>query len=222
MPDPVALAGTTTALWSTLPERELSGLLTRAERRRAARFRREADRRDYVVAHVLVRHCAAEVLGLPHDKLALSQYCDRCGPGDHGRPYLEQAPELGISISHTRGYVCVAAGTGRVGVDVEWVPEGPFDTAVAGQALAPAEVPLVTDNRALIRQWVRKEALVKRGEATLSGLRSLDLSELPLDEPCAPRSFRWRGRHLLEWATGDVLATVITDGPARLSLAFTP
>ncbi|MFD0660133.1 hypothetical protein [Thermocatellispora tengchongensis] len=78
----------------------------------------------------------------------------------------------------------------------------------------------MADNRALIRQWVRKEALVKRGELTLAGLRELDLSALPLDEPYAPRPLRWKDCHLLEWAAGDVLVTVIADRPARLSAAF--
>jgi 4'-phosphopantetheinyl transferase len=93
---------------------------------------------------------------------------------------------------------------------------------VAGQSLAPGEVATVTGNRALIRQWVRKESLVKRGELTLSELRSLDLSALPLDEPGVPRSLRWEGRHLLEWAAGDVPATAITDFPARLYPGFPP
>jgi 4'-phosphopantetheinyl transferase len=217
MPDPVVLAGHTALLWSRGDE----SLLTGTEQARAARLVREGDRRDYVTAHVLVRHCAAELLGLPPDKLTLLQRCDRCGPG-HGRPYLAETPEIGISLSHTWGYVCAAAGPGKVGVDVERVPDGLFDEALAGQALSTGELPLIRDNRALIRQWVRKESLVKRGELTLSDLPRLDLSALPLGEPTAPRHTAWQGRHLLEWADGDVLAAAVTDVPARLSPAFAP
>jgi 4'-phosphopantetheinyl transferase len=81
--------------------------------------------------------------------------------------------------------------------------------------LTAAERKLVgNDNRRLIRQWVRKEALVKRGELVIDRLREADLSELPLDE--RPEPLTWGGRHLLEWAAGPVLATAITDAPARL------
>ncbi|MDF5755911.1 phosphopantetheinyl transferase-like protein [Spongiactinospora sp. TRM90649] len=218
MTDPVVLAGATSSLGSLGDER----LLTETERGRAARMRRPADRADYIAAHLLARHCAAELLGRPPGTLTLAQRCGDCDATGHGRPYFAEAPEVGVSLTHTRGYVCAAAGPGKVGVDAERVPDGPFDDAVAGQSLAPGEVAVVTGNRALIRQWVRKESLVKRGELTLAGLRSLDLSALPLDEPGVARALRWQGRHLLEWAEGDVLVTAITDSPARRSFVFTP
>ncbi|GGS50763.1 hypothetical protein GCM10010156_06870 [Planobispora rosea] len=176
-------------------------LLTEIERERAARFVRESDRRDFVAAHVLVRRCAARLTGVPEDRLTLLQVCEYHGPG-HGRPYLAEIPRLGLSLSHSRGYVCAVAGPGRVGVDAERVPPGPLDESLAAQALAGAERALVRDNDALIRLWVRKEALVKRGELTLDSLRATDLSALPLGPEREPRALEWEGRHLLEWRTG--------------------
>lgn len=190
-------------------------LLTGIERDRAAKFLRESDRRDFVAAHLLVRRCAAKVVGVPEDRLTLLQHCDRCGPG-HGKPYLAEVPELGVSLSHCNGYVCAAVGPGRVGVDAERVPEGPLDEALVTHALAPVERPLVRDNEALIRFWVRKEALIKRGELTMDDLRTTDLSELPLDGD-GLRRLEWEGRHLLEWRTGSGVAVcVVTDHPATL------
>ncbi|WP_326821584.1 phosphopantetheinyl transferase-like protein [Streptosporangium sp. NBC_01639] len=190
-------------------------LLTGIERDRAAKFLRESDRRDFVAAHLLVRRCAAKVVGVPEDRLTLLQHCDRCGPG-HGKPYLAEVPELGVSLSHCNGYVCAAVGPGRVGVDAERVPGGPLDEALVTHALAPVERPLVRDNEALIRFWVRKEALIKRGELTMDDLRTTDLSELPLDGD-GLRRLEWEGRHLLEWRTGSGVAVcVVTDHPATL------
>ncbi len=194
------------------PVEEVTGSadwLTEVERQRAARFVHDSDRRAFVAAHLLVRHCAAAYLGLPPEKLTLLQHCEVHGPG-HGRPYLEQAPELGVSLSHTRGYVCAAAGHGRVGVDAERVSQGPMDEGLAGQVLTSGERALVTGNAGLIRIWARKEALVKRGELTLGRLREVDLSGLADQE-----RQEWQGRHLLEWtAHGPVIVTVITDRPA--------
>ncbi|GAA3156726.1 hypothetical protein GCM10010466_54430 [Planomonospora alba] len=215
MPDSLVLAGLTDEIYSP----DGMDLLTATERERAAAFAREADRRDFVAAHVLVRRCAAKVAGVPEDRLTLLQVCEYHGPG-HGRPYIAEIPRLGVSLSHSRGYVCAAAGPGRIGVDAERVPGGPLDTSLAAQALSPGELALVRDNEALIRLWVRKEALVKRGELTLDGLRTTDLSALPPGPAPGDRhTLRWQGRHLLEWRTSGedrVAVCVISDHPAVL------
>lgn len=171
--------------------------LTAVERERADRFRFAADRSAFVAAHLLVRLSAARLLGTGADRLTLLQYCEVHGPG-HGRPYLKEFPEVGVSLSHTRGYVCAAAGPGRVGVDAERVPGGPFDATLAAQVGAPPEI---SGNEELIRLWARKEALIKRGELTLDTMR---------DQP------DWTGRHLLEWREPpDIVVVAVTDFPAE-------
>ncbi|NUR83251.1 MAG: phosphopantetheinyl transferase-like protein [Nonomuraea sp.] len=170
--------------------------LTDVERERADRFRFPADRESFVAAHLLVRLCAAELLGTHPGKLTLLQVCDVHGPG-HGRPYLQDAEGVDVSFSHTRGYVCAVAGPGRVGADAERVPPGPLQEVLAERVLAPGESAATNDE--LIRHWTRKEALIKRGELTLDRLA----------EPVA-----LDGRHLLEWAEGDIRVAVITDHPA--------
>ncbi|NUR87703.1 MAG: 4'-phosphopantetheinyl transferase superfamily protein [Nonomuraea sp.] len=175
--------------------------LTAVERERADRFVFPADRTSFVAAHLLVRLCAAAVLDADPAGLTLVQHCDVHGPG-HGRPSVEEAPELGVSFSHTRGYVCAAAGPGRVGIDAERVPAGPLNEALAGHALTPRERALVTGNDDLIGLWTRKEAMIKRGELTLDTLRvaSADLV----------------AGHLLEWrADTGIRVAVITDVPAE-------
>ncbi|MFI7704730.1 4'-phosphopantetheinyl transferase family protein [Nonomuraea sp. NPDC049480] len=175
--------------------------LTEVERERAARFRFEHDRAAFVAAHLLVRLCAAAALDADPGGLTLLQRCHLHGPG-HGKPYVEQSPGLGVSLSHTRGYVCAAAGPGKVGVDAEHVPRGPLDELLADRVLTPRERALVTGNDELIRHWTRKEALVKRGELSLDRLGSVD------DDLA--------GRHLLEWTAGpDIRVAVITDAPAQ-------
>lgn len=175
--------------------------LTEVERERADRFVFPADRASFVAAHLLVRLCAASVLEVDPGELTLVQHCDVHGPG-HGRPSLVEAPELGVSFSHTRGYVCAVAGPGRVGVDAEHVPPGPLNDALADHVLGPDERALVTGNDDLIGHWTRKEAMIKRGELTLDTLRAAGA------DPVAG--------HLLEWrADPDIRVAVITDSPAR-------
>ncbi|MEU0571030.1 4'-phosphopantetheinyl transferase superfamily protein [Nonomuraea sp. NPDC005983] len=175
------------------------GWLTAVERERAARFGHEADRQSFVAAHLLVRLCAAAFLGAEPSGLTLLQHCDVHGPG-HGRPYLDGFPQVSVSLSHTRGYVCAAAGPGRVGVDAERVPPGPLDEALAAVALTPRERATVTGNDDLIRLWTRKEALIKRGELTIDAMAA---------------DHDWTRSHLLEWSVEpDIVVAVITDAPA--------
>ncbi len=209
---PLAVAGHTDDVLDMV-----AGTLTEAERERAGRFTRKRDRLDFVAAHLLVRHCAAELLGTRACMLTVVQRCEGCGQA-HGRPWLAEAPEVSISLAHTSGYVCAVAGFGRVGVDAEHATNGPADERLVELALTPAEAKLVgDDNRGLIRQWVRKEALVKRGELTLDRLREADLSALPLEDGLSI-PLEWRGRHFLEWTAGTVIASAVTDEPAKLRL----
>ncbi|MEO3862551.1 phosphopantetheinyl transferase-like protein [Acrocarpospora sp. B8E8] len=206
---PLAVAGYTDEVLDAV-----GGTLTEAEQDRAGRFTRKQDRLDFVAAHLLVRHCAAELLGVRACVLTVVQSCERCGRA-HGRPSIAEAPELSVSLAHTAGYVSAAAGLGKVGVDAEHATAGRADENLIALALTPAEADLVgLDNRKLIRQWVRKEALVKRGELALDRLREVDLSKLPFEG----RSHQWDGRHLLEWTAGTVMATAIFNEPGELRL----
>ncbi|WP_214104366.1 4'-phosphopantetheinyl transferase family protein [Acrocarpospora catenulata] len=206
---PLAVAGYTDEVLDAV-----GGTLTEVEHERAERFTRKQDKLDFIAAHLLVRYCAAELLGVRPCVLTLVQRCDRCGKG-HGRPAIAEAPQLSVSLAHTAGYVSAAAGAGRVGVDAEHATAGQADENLVSLALTPTEAGLVgLDNRKLIRQWVRKEALVKRGELALDRLREVDLSKLPFEG----RAHQWDGRHLLEWTAGTVMATAIFDEPGELRL----
>ncbi|MFG2475818.1 4'-phosphopantetheinyl transferase family protein [Streptomyces fagopyri] len=153
--------------------------LTPYERARAARLPAGRRREDYLAAHALVRLCAARLLDESPAALMLGQLCQYCGGEDHGRPFLHDHPDVGVSLSHARGAVAAAAGPGPVGVDVEDTSAAVFDPRVAARVLAPAELAAVRAGldppRHFLRLWVRKEALVKVGVTTLGGLRGIDL-----------------------------------------------
>ncbi|MFI5526969.1 4'-phosphopantetheinyl transferase family protein [Kitasatospora sp. NPDC051853] len=198
------------------------GLLTEVERARAARFRHESTREDFVAAHVLVRECAARLLGTEAAALTLLQRCPDCEEEGHGRPYLAEHPEVRVSLSHGKGVVAAAAGFGPVGVDVEQPSRG-MVAEVAERVLAPAELARVKEHaepeRAFLRLWVRKEALIKVGRATLDTLAGVDLSALPLDG--SPLRGSWDGLHLLDWedgARGAVVGAVADREPRLLEL----
>ncbi|MFI8458737.1 4'-phosphopantetheinyl transferase family protein [Kitasatospora sp. NPDC085464] len=201
-------------------------LLTALERERAARFRHESGRVDFTAGHLLVRLCAARLLGVPAAGLVLAQQCPDCGLADHGKPYLPDHPGVHVSLSHTKGVVAAGAGHQPIGVDVELSARGGSLGAVARRVLAPEELALVEADpepeRAFLRLWVRKESLIKIGRATLDTLGRIDLSALPLAVPPGePLRSRYEDLHLLDWTDpehGAAVAAVGTAAPRIVEL----
>ncbi|MGW4894440.1 4'-phosphopantetheinyl transferase family protein [Kitasatospora sp. NPDC004240] len=195
-------------------------LLTAVERERAARFRHESGRVDFIAGHVLVRLCAAHLLGVPAARLELAQHCPDCGKGDHGKPYLPDHPEVHVSLSHTRGVVAAAAGLHPVGVDVELAGRG-GSPQVMRRVLAGPERALIEAHPepgpAFLRLWVRKEALIKIGRTDLDHLTETDLSALPLDVPPGPPLLgRHQDLYVLDWtAVVPAPPEAPADGPER-------
>ncbi|WP_051871242.1 4'-phosphopantetheinyl transferase family protein [Streptomyces sclerotialus] len=209
----VALAGRTGAVLAAAGAAR--DLLTPAELARADAFRSPGDRDDFLAAHALVRLCAGRLLGRPAHTLTVVQRCGECAR-PHGRPRLAEAPDLGVSLTHTRGRVAAAAAPGPVGIDLETDPGGPLDWRVAHRACTERELAALRRHdrplRAFLRQWVRKESLVKVGVATLDELSRLDLPVYGQEPP------RWGAWRLTDWAAGDAVGCVAAQEDMRLTL----
>ncbi len=192
-------------------------LLTDSERMRAARLRQEADRRDFVAAHVLVRLCAAYRFGLSL-RTPLGQRCPSCD-GAHGPAHLLERPQVGISLSHAAGVVGAAVAETPVAVDAEPLTAANGLASLAAQIASPAEAVALTGQvdpeAALLLLWVRKEALVKLGHASIDDMPGVDLSGLPLTVPAGGghRRLRWDGYALVDlWLTGPAaVGAVISE-----------
>jgi 4'-phosphopantetheinyl transferase len=173
------------------------GLLTSAERARHDRLVADADKQAYAAAHVLVRECAAELLGGERGEIVIEQRCDRCDSIEHGAPAVAGAASVRVSLSHTRGQVAAVAATRGCGIDVEKVSRGP------DRALAPREVAWVVGQEdaayAFTRLWVRKEALVKAGHGSMAAAQRLDVlaGDAPADMVGEVRLTQWEGRGFL-------------------------
>jgi len=147
--------------------------LSTEERSRRDRRHFAADRRDFTIAHDLLRR-------------ALSQYKEippadwRFTTNDHGKPLLDgidpQIGTLSFSLSHTRGCVaCAITPDAPVGVDVERTDRSPRGNDLADSYFSE-------DEAAWLRQcsdeiyatrfaelWTLKEAYLKAIGVGLSG-----------------------------------------------------
>ncbi|MFK0012627.1 4'-phosphopantetheinyl transferase family protein [Streptomyces sp. NPDC091027] len=209
----LALAGPTGAVLAAAGD--VRGLLTRTELDRAGALRSAADRDDFLAAHALVRLCAGRLLGRPAQSLTVVQGCGAC-ERPHGRPRLVEAPGTGVSLAHARGWVAAAAADGPVGVDVEAVDGTDVDWRTAGAVCTGKELAAVRSDpdprRAFLRQWVRKESLVKVGAGTLDEAARLDLPVYGREPP------RWRGWRLLDWGGTQAVGCVAAREEMRLRL----
>lgn len=180
---------------------EVDAALTPAETARRDRLVRPADRTAYTAAHLLVRACAADLLGVEPASLTLAQRCPSCGGEDHGRPRILDHPGVHVSLSHTRGQVAAVAAYSPCGVDVEAAP-----ASVPVSALTERERAWVSSQPnpplAFARLWVRKEALVKTGVAARPDRIDALGPDGPADEVA--------GLRLTEWRASPALGAVAT------------
>ncbi|MEU7513589.1 4'-phosphopantetheinyl transferase superfamily protein [Streptomyces sp. NPDC042898] len=177
------------------------GLLEPWERRRLAAVRVPSRRDDVLASRLLLRLCVARYTGGSPEESAPAQLCAGCGRPGHGRPYLPGRPGVGVSLSHADGLVAAAVGPGAVGIDVEPATRRPGPLSVLSRVLPEADIRAATaepdPGPALLRLWVRAEALLKAGE---DGLREAGED----------------GLRLLEWTDPhrSAVATVASTAPA--------
>src|SRR5262245_28337828 len=147
-------------------------VLSASERERRDRFGRREDRRDYSLAHALLRLSLSRELDTSAGDL---QFCS----DTRGRSRLIQpVTELTFSLSHTRGLVAAAISTeAAVGVDVERIDAAVDHEAIARRHFSAREAMALTrcvDDDARRQRffeiWTLKEAFLKASGVGLSGL----------------------------------------------------
>lgn len=157
-----------------LPGETLSALrsvLDPAEQARAARYRVEGKRREYVAARGQMRSVLAAYVG-----------CNPAGlhfdASPHGKPFLPGAG-LRFNLSHTDGLALLAVTNGQeVGIDLESTHRQVEGDTLAERFFSPSEVealralPPEQHLTGFLNGWTRKEAYIKA--------RGLGLA-LPLD-----------------------------------------
>jgi 4'-phosphopantetheinyl transferase len=157
--------------------------LSEDERARHDRFVFDADRRDFAVAHALLRQSLSAVGDrAPHEW--------KFTEGRHGKSRLvqdnhESAP-LSFNITHTSGLVaCVIARDAEVGIDAETLHRRIDLSELPDDYLSPFEIETLAHSREsahtrFLEMWTLKEACLKTLGEGLSA-RPRQFSFLPDD-----------------------------------------
>ncbi|MBL0803760.1 MULTISPECIES: 4'-phosphopantetheinyl transferase superfamily protein [Streptomyces] len=171
--------------------------LDEQERESAGQFLFERDRRQYLVAHVMVRRVLSLESGIPESEAVIWR-------SSRGRPFLQKPAgglprggrELDFNLSHAGGHNLLGVvRRHRIGVDVERLDRGKQGLAGVVHAFAPEEREWVAQAPAgrerdvrVLRLWTLKEAYSKARGLGL-GL-SFDSFAFQLDEDRGVRAFR--------------------------------
>ncbi|MEW2065611.1 4'-phosphopantetheinyl transferase superfamily protein [Streptomyces sp. NPDC007346] len=142
---------------------------TPEENRRAAEFTHASAARRFLRARLAVR----ELLG---ERLAVSPAGLRIARTTAGKPYLPDHPHLHISWSRSDQLLLLAAaGTGPIGVDIEWLR--PMPAALDVLATVYPALPVTADPEVFLPAWTLLEAAVKATGLGLSrGAKDVDLA----------------------------------------------
>lgn len=178
----IALAGRADAVVESLGN--LIQSFGAAEIQKAANFRENRHRVDYIAAHLLARHTVKRLIGATFDSAIprIRQRCDHCG-GEHGKPHVVGRPDLTVSWAHQGGIVFCCAAEFAVGVDVEpRISRSSIDQSISYFLNAEELLTFERYQRSegdicarlyALRQWVRKEAAIKLGAGSLDGISEI-------------------------------------------------
>jgi 4'-phosphopantetheinyl transferase len=162
-------------------------LLSDVERERHARFLRDQDRNAFLAAHVLLRKELSQHANVPPEER-------RFRNSDSGRPEIVEPStlqQLRFNISHTPYLVACVVGVEReVGIDVEYVRDGPFVERVADRHFSPRERKALShvapESRpgVFFDYWTLKEAYIKAcGLGLALPLEEFEFDLSPTGEP---------------------------------------
>jgi 4'-phosphopantetheinyl transferase len=161
-------------------------LLTTAERVRANRYHRPADRLRFVCGRGLLRTVSGNYTQQPPDRMYITV-------GLNNKPELDNAPGLCVNLAHAGNWVVLAVGSQSVGVDVE-IMDDDFDyQAIMASIFSAAEQQEISQTaqpgQLFYDYWTRKEALLK---ATGLGITD-DLCHVPARNGHHPVSSQFIG-----------------------------
>jgi len=138
-------------------------------------YKNDDDKKRSLISELLIRAAAHEKLNIPAEKCKISY-------NPYGKPYIDNVRHFKFNISHSGGYVAIATGRQKVGVDIELKKE--IDMSVAKRFFTQNEYEYIrsfvseSDRRdAFYTLWTLKESYIKAvGKGLKIPLNSFELT----------------------------------------------
>lgn len=189
-PEPIRLSDKEVHVWRAPLRGRTTSILQKMrhtfsedERARAARFRFDQHRHDFIVSRGLLRSVLSRYLGVPPRHLQFEY-------GRYGKPFLAAGFEndaLRFNLAHSHELVLFAITRNReIGIDLEYIRRELEYLQVAERFFSPKEASFLRDQPAALQQevfftgWTRKEAYIKaKGKGFSLSLSDFDVSLTP-------------------------------------------
>ena len=189
-------------------DERLAHLLAPDERKKAALFRFDMDRRRYMAGRIGLRILVGRLLGMPANKLTFAY-----GPKDKPRLVAKLDSPLEFNVSHSGELILIALSRGRaVGIDVERIRPDVAAMDIADRffsenernALAQLDPAARCD--AFFACWTRKEAYIKaQGDGLNLPLAGFDVTLVP-GKPARLTGTRPEPAEAARWSLHDLPA----------------
>jgi 4'-phosphopantetheinyl transferase len=194
----------------------VGAVLSEDELLRAARFKVEDGRRNFVATRGALRILLGRYLGVEPEAL-------RFATTTNGKPRLDPLQKLQFNVSHSGTAGLIAIAGSEVGIDVEEIKPRADLEGLAKRVFTEREREAISgDALAFYRHWVAKEAFVK---ATGRGVASVRSFEVLLDAPGGARLVHVGGdaEEAARWTVAPVeappgyAAALVVRGAARVT-----
>lgn len=118
------------------------------------------------VSHLLLRALLARAFGISPSEIKVTHMAN-------GKPTVN-LPGVQVSVTNSAQYVAASWSTDDVGIDVE--RSGKVQCGLSRVFLTESEISSIRDERDVIKQWVRKEALCKATGVSIAAMRIFQLT----------------------------------------------
>ena len=99
------------------------------------------------------------------------------GYGAHGKPYVQNEPQIHFNLSHSGDYVLAAFAPVEIGCDIQKTGEAFRNDRIAARFFTEAEQKALAQGMDFYRIWARKESYIKcTGDGMACDLRSFDVA----------------------------------------------
>ena len=212
----------TLPLEATNSAHSLRDLLSPDELERAARFRFDKHRDQYLLTRGTLRSLLGNYLGTAPREIAFEY-------SKYEKPSLKQGHDLAFNLSHTEGMAIFGFTRGhRIGVDIERLRSDFRADEIAERFFSASERAALREiaeerrHEFFFRIWTRKEAYIKAlGEGLSHPLHQFDVSlddtaTLLATRPNASDAQRWQLENLAIAPEFIAAAAVELDGPTEV------
>ena len=145
--------------------------LSKERQQKIESIKAESGRRSSLGAWTLMDYGLKQLYGLREREITVAY-------GAHGKPYVQNEPQIHFNLSHSGDYVLAAFSPVEIGCDIQRITQNARSERIAARFFTEAEQQALAAGMDFYRIWARKESYIKcTGAGMACDLRSFSVVE---------------------------------------------